>query len=82
MDCEPLVTDATVIAVVTALLALGASFGLDLSDGQRNAVLGAVAVLAPLVLAYISRRKVTPNADPRAADGTPLVRLDSTSLNG
>lgn len=46
---EPVVTVASVTALVAAVLALLAAFGLPLSGGQREAILGVVAVLAPLV---------------------------------
>lgn len=40
---EPAVVVSTVTALLTALLGFGAAFGLDLSDAQRNAVIGVVA---------------------------------------
>lgn len=69
MTREPLVTTAGVSALVTAILAVLVGFGLDLTDNQTAAILGLVAVLAPLVVAVVARRKVTPTADPDTDDG-------------
>lgn len=55
---EPLLTVGSVTAFVAAVAALGAAFGLPLSDAQTNAVLGVVAILAPLVVALVGRAKV------------------------
>jgi len=63
MKREPLFTVATITAAVTAVLALLAAFGLDLTGDQRTAILGVVAVLAPLVVATIARGQVTPAGD-------------------
>lgn len=65
MNREPALTVGTVTAAVTAVLALLVAFGLDLTDDQRNAILGVVAVLAPLVATVVTRGKVTPVNDPR-----------------
>lgn len=59
---EPLITVATVTAAVTAILALLTAFGISLSDQQQTAILGVVAVAAPLVVALVARTYVTPNA--------------------
>ena len=72
MKREPLLTVAAVTAVATALLGLGVAFGLPVSDDQQAAILAAVAAVAPIVVGLIARRYVTPVADPRADDGTPL----------
>jgi hypothetical protein len=75
---EPLITAATITGAVTAVLALLVEYGIDITDGQQQAILAVVAVAAPLIVALAARRKVTPVADPRADDGTPLiVDLDS-----
>lgn len=60
MKNEPLVTRATITAVVTAALALLVAFGVDLSTAKQTAIIGAVAVAAPLVVALVTRHKVTP----------------------
>lgn len=62
MTNEPLITVASITAGVTALLSLLVAFGLDLSGEQQTAILGVVAVVAPVVVALVTRPRVTPNA--------------------
>lgn len=65
MQKEPLFTVATITAVASALLSLLVAFGLELSQAQSTAILGAVGVLAPLVVAWVARSKV---ASPATVD--------------
>lgn len=58
---EPVLTTAGITAAAAAVIALIVAFGVDLSDVQTEAILGVVAVAAPLVV-IIARRYVTPNA--------------------
>lgn len=62
MTNEPLFTVASITAGVTAILGLLVAFGVSLTDVQEKAILGVVAVAAPLLVAAIARGKVTPNA--------------------
>jgi len=62
MKREPVITVASLTAVVSAVITLAVSFGLDLSDDQRQAILGVVAVVAPLVV-MVARRFVSPLID-------------------
>lgn len=55
---EPLLTVGSITAGVAALIALVTAFGLDLSVEQQTAILGVVAVLAPLVVAAVGRSRV------------------------
>ncbi|GAB3817598.1 hypothetical protein [Micromonospora zhanjiangensis] len=55
---EPLVSVGAITAGVTAVLALLIAFGLNISDGQQSAILGVVAVVAPLVAALAGRSRV------------------------
>ncbi|MCX4474802.1 hypothetical protein OOK41_31575 [Micromonospora sp. NBC_01655] len=55
---EPLVTVGVLTAAVTAVLALLVAFGLPISDAQQTAILGVVAVLAPLVVSLVGRGRV------------------------
>lgn len=57
MKTEPIITVAGVTAGAAALIAVLVSFGVPLSDEQTQAVLGLVAVAAPLVV--IAARKWT-----------------------
>ena len=58
---EPVLTTAGITAAAAAVIALVVAFGVDLSDVQTEAILGVVAVAAPLVV-ILARRYVTPNA--------------------
>lgn len=62
MKSEPVVTVASITAAVAALIGVLVAFGVPLTDDQQKALLGLVAVVAPLVAAVIARRKVTPVA--------------------
>lgn len=55
---EPLWSVGGVTAAVTAVLAVVTAFGLPLTDAQQAAILGLVAVVAPLVVALIGRTRV------------------------
>lgn len=55
---EPLLSVGGITAAATAAVGLVAAFGLPISDEMRAAILGLVAVAAPLVVAFIARRKV------------------------
>lgn len=55
---EPLLTVATITAAATAVLALLVAFGIHLEPERVAAILGVVAVLAPLVVAAVARGKV------------------------
>lgn len=64
MKNEPVLTAASITAVVAAAIAALVAFGVSLSDDQQKAVLALVAVLAPIVLALVARRHVTPVTKP------------------
>lgn len=55
---EPLLSVGSIGAGVTALITLLVAFGLPISDGQQTAILGVVAVLAPLVVSLVGRSRV------------------------
>lgn len=79
MRREPLLNAGAVGAVVAALLTLLTAWGLDLSDAQRTSVLGFVAVVTPLVVAWFSRGSVTPGSDPRDNAGNPLLSVEAAT---
>ena len=60
---------ALVTGLVSAVIALGAAFGLDLSGEQTGAIMAVTAA----VLAVVTRQSVTPNADVQAVtdDSSP-----------
>ncbi|MER5703467.1 hypothetical protein ABT023_16200 [Micromonospora sp. NPDC002296] len=55
---EPLFTVGGITAGVTASIALGVAYGLPVTDAQQTAILGLVAVLAPLIVAVVARGRV------------------------
>lgn len=52
---EPLITVGSITAVIAAALLLAKSFGIPVSDDQQQALVGFVAVAAPLVVAFVGR---------------------------
>lgn len=60
VSTEPAITVASITAVVAAVIGLLVAFGVDLSDDQQKAILGLVAVAAPIVAGVLIRGKVTP----------------------
>ncbi len=63
---EPLLTVGALVTLATALLGLGTKFGLNISDGQKDAILAFLVVAAPIVVALIGRLKVWSPASVRA----------------
>jgi cobalamin biosynthesis protein CbiG len=75
-ETQPIITSATVVAFVSAVLVLGVSFGLPITDEQRNAILAVVAIVAPLAVIWWPQRKTTPLANATDIDGEALTRYD------
>ena len=71
---EPVVSAATISALVAALLSLLVEFGVPVTDGQQTAIQGLIAVLAPIAVILV-RKYVTANANvvERAQDGHVLA---------
>lgn len=71
---EPVVSAATISALVAALLSLLVEFGVPVTDGQQTAIQGLIAVLAPIAVILV-RKHVTANANvvERAQDGHVLA---------
>lgn len=59
MKTEPLVTIASITAAATAVIAALVAFGVNLDDAQTEAIMGLVAVAAPLIVAAVARRHVS-----------------------
>ena len=66
MKREPLITVGTITGIAAAIVALVVAFGIDLTDGQQTAILGAASVVAPLIVAAVCRPRVTPTAGKHA----------------
>ena len=62
MKYEPLISISSIVAAATAVLALLVAFGVPLTEDQKVAILGLVGVLAPVIVALVTRGRVTPNA--------------------
>jgi predicted amino acid dehydrogenase len=60
MRDEPVMTGATVLAIVGSILTLLVSFGVDLTQEQTAAIVGFVGVVAPVAIGFIVRAKVSP----------------------
>ncbi|WP_058234106.1 hypothetical protein [Devriesea agamarum] len=58
---EPVISAATITAIVAALIALLIAFGIPISEDQKVAILGLVAVIAPIIV-MVARKYVTPNS--------------------
>ena len=56
-------------AIIQAVIALVISFGVSLTANQ----VGAIAAVTAAVLGFVARQAVTPTANPKLSDGTPLV---------
>ena len=73
MEREPLLTKASWVALVTAVIAVAVAFGLPLTDEQQKALIALAGVLSPVAAAVWARGQVTPVADPRDDDGNRLT---------
>ena len=62
MKHEPLISVSSIVAAATAVIALLVAFGVPLTEDQKVAILGLVGVIAPVIVALVTRGKVTPNA--------------------
>lgn len=74
---QPVLTAASLVALGAAILALLVAFGIPVTPGQVEAILGLITVVAPFAVALLTRKHVTPVVNPKAADGTPLVPVTS-----
>lgn len=74
MGTSPVWSAATIAAVISAAITLLVAFGVQLTQDQITAILGFVAVVAPIGVAIVASPRVTPLAAPKDEDGSPLVR--------
>ncbi len=54
---EPVLSTASIVTVATAILAAVVAFGLPVDADQQAKLLGAIAVLAPVILGLIARAR-------------------------
>lgn len=62
MKREPVLTISSITSLIAAVLTLLVVFGVKLNGEQQSAILGVAAIAAPLVVALVSRPRVTPVA--------------------
>ena len=60
MTKEPLITVAVITAAVAAIINLVTAFGLNLTTGQTESIMGITGVIAALVVGATARGYVTP----------------------
>lgn len=74
MKREPLWTVAGIVAAVAAIITLATSFGLSITAEQHEAILGVVAVAAPLIVAWVGRGRVySPDTVDRLAEEAAVL---------
>lgn len=75
MRNEPVLTAQAVTAVISALLVMAVSLGwVTLDTTQQAAVMAFVVAAVNIGAGLLARSRVTPIANPKAADGTPLIK--------
>ncbi len=70
---QPILTRALILAALGVVWAVLAHYAAPVPPTIREAVDAFALAGVPLALAYWARRHTTPTADPRDAQGTPLV---------
>ena len=70
-DNEPAITAGSIVALVGAVIAVAIAFGAPITPEQKEAVLGLVAVVAPILVAILIRPHVTPQAK---IDNVPVAK--------
>lgn len=76
MNREPV----ALVDLVKAILVLAIAFGVHITDGQQQAIIGIVAIVATFGIgAWIQRQLVTPIASPRLPVGTIVTTPDNTT---
>lgn len=75
---EPAALVATITGAVTAGIALLVAYGFDISNEQQVAILGVVAVLAPVIAGIVTRGKVYSPASAQKAANEAAVTGNAT----
>lgn len=78
MKTEPVISVGSITAAVTAVIALLVAYGFDISGDQQTAILGIVAVLAPMIAMAFTRGKVYSPASAQKAANEAAVTQDAT----
>ena len=83
MKNEPVITAVSIGAIISALLSLLVSFGLNVSDDQIQAILQFASLVVPLVLAAVyARARVTPVDKARRRKRRPNDRRPGQDARG
>lgn len=80
---EPAITTATISALAAAVIALLVAFAVPISEQQQVAILGVVAVVAPVVVGFVTRTQVVPNAsvvERVESDGVTVVAGEANEI--
>lgn len=80
MNREPLTWRGLAVLVLAAVAQLLTEFGITMSAGLQDAIVGLVAAAGLVYLVVTGRREITPIEDPRDEDGAQLVRADGKPL--
>lgn len=75
---EPAALVATITGAVTAGIALLVAYGFDISNEQQVAILGVVAVLAPVIAGFATRSRVYSPASAQKAANEAAVTGNAT----
>lgn len=70
---EPLALRAAIVAAISSGLSLLVAFGIGWTPEQAAAIMACVNAVSIAVVVVWSRGSITPVADPRDAQGAPLV---------
>lgn len=81
MQTEPAGMVATITGAVTAVIALLVAYGFDISNEQQVALLGVVAVIAPVIAGIVTRSKVASPASAIEAVNEAAVTGDAVGAN-
>lgn len=75
---EPAVSTASITGAVTAVIALLVAYGFDISEDQQVAILGVVAVLAPVIAGIVTRYQVFSPSSAQKAVNSAAATGDAT----
>ncbi|MDQ3540481.1 MAG: hypothetical protein M3440_07310 [Chloroflexota bacterium] len=82
MNTEPARLIASITGGVAALIALLVAFGVDLTEDQKTAILGIVAVAAPIIAGLFIRQNVfSPASAQKLADTQYQAGLPPAEAN-
>lgn len=79
---EPVITTASVTALIIAVCALLRAFGVPITGDEQDAITGFVGAAGVIVAGFIARGYVTPLSSPRTNTGRPLVPAGTVAGGG